>query len=917
VELSIVIPTHNRPSSLKALLSSLTDQNLSSSKFEIHVVGNLAEDPGQHVTFEMKKVLPNLHWHCVGAIGVNRARNWGLKKAKAEIILFLDDDCIVTHRYYLNTVVSAHAENPDVVAIGGAYVSSPGAATIDRAYNRISSQWLERRSSADGRFVNLVGGNVSYKKSQLVAKGLEFNEKIVFGGAETDLHSRILASGGRLLFLKDLNVEHRPALNLRALIRKAFLQGMAAQFRRRTGLFVATRPRLLDLPVSELENFWIQVFHYSFRLGEDFAKVSGPERLSIGKVTHYLARKIPREFLSFVRGKVKKGSLFSAKKVKMGPPLQRFYVMPISKECPHECSYAAALGCRKVKKNFDVLRELQVAKQYGFQDVLVPCNTYLQKDRSALFARIREAGLKPFVLVNGDERARIPLETLQSLSVQADFHLLLGPPSNYQNELVEFFQGQNKSVTATYLYHHQARGLKVIQHAPESLVERIHYLFPAVGDIWHPRPSCFEINRFLQKADRFHTEKGGIKLRGAAGYWPVDRGGRPDREVWPQMEPVIEINRPGPSIKFSVIIPSFESGDEVVKVLRSLRNQSLDSKLFEVILVDDGSRDKTLQLIQNEILDNGLGNYYFRYFYWDRSSNPNDYRAGLARNFGVSVSLGQFLCFLDSDILVPPNYLENLEYLFQFHDVIQARRDMLTEAASSQARAHMAFDHGSIYADSEYWENFKSQESWTQLRHFWKYTCTYALSVRKTCFFEAGWFSPEFFTYGFEDVDLGYRLAKQGRRFYLNQNAVYHLFPKKKQHNYHLDLQERDRALTLSSRVFYRNQLDPEIFQEFQYAYHQPRIGELKVRYGGKIWQPYYSLLRACSFAYVLAVRTYYLMWRGYYRLKDGYYVTLRGYHFVMRRCGFLFKPYYFCRYQYETRIVPLFRVAGEKNVER
>jgi glycosyltransferase involved in cell wall biosynthesis len=378
-----------------------------------------------------------------------------------------------------------------------------------------------------------------------------------------------------------------------------------------------------------------------------------------------------------------------------------------------------------------------------------------------------------------------------------------------------------------------------LKNLPPSLANRVHYLFATKGTAWHPNPSGVEIHKFLTRIRRMVRTRYLMHLRGPAGFWPVQRTVDPKRAVFPLLDCMWSSGAPSNETEFSVVIPSFDSGSSLVKVLTALRAQSISPTRFEVLVMDDGSSDGTLEMIK------GMGDspFHLRYFYWPRPAKreeQSDFRAGLIRNLGVSHSRGEFLCFLDSDILVPPDYLSDLERRFESNDVIQARRDMLTQEASRSASAYKAFAPGDVYPDDSYWETFKSLDSWSQTPQFWKYTCTYALSLRKDLFLKAGWFSPEFFSYGFEDVDLGYRLYKLGARFHLSQNVVFHLYPERSELNYHFDEEKRTHALTLSSRVFFRNRLDPEIFNEFYPAYYEPLAGKLWINVMQPALKPYY-----------------------------------------------------------------------------
>jgi hypothetical protein len=107
------------------------------------------------------------------------------------------------------------------------------------------------------------------------------------------------------------------------------------------------------------------------------------------------------------------------------------------------------------------------------------------------------------------------------------------------------------------------------------------------------------------------------------------------------------------------------------------------------------------------------------------------------------------------------------------------------------------------YLEGEYWEGYKKAAAWTDLNEYWKYSCTYCFALKRADFLKVGPFDPHFTMYGFEDVDLGFRLFKQGLRFGFVDATVFHLFPRKEQHNYHIDQMKRVQTLSRSALTFF------------------------------------------------------------------------------------------------------------------
>lgn len=103
---------------------------------------------------------------------------------------------------------------------------------------------------------------------------------------------------------------------------------------------------------------------------------------------------------------------------------------------------------------------------------------------------------------------------------------------------------------------------------------------------------------------------------------------------------------------FSVIIPVFNRPSEIVELLTSLSQQTyLD---FEVILVEDGSTVKADQVALQ--FDSELS---LKYFFQENQGQ------GYARNFGMSKAKGDFFVILDSDVILPADYLRILKSAIQ------------------------------------------------------------------------------------------------------------------------------------------------------------------------------------------------------------------------------------------------------------
>lgn len=98
----------------------------------------------------------------------------------------------------------------------------------------------------------------------------------------------------------------------------------------------------------------------------------------------------------------------------------------------------------------------------------------------------------------------------------------------------------------------------------------------------------------------------------------------------------------------SVIIPTFNRRKWLDEILASLVIQTLPFEQFEVIIVDDGSKDETSEITKK------VFPFQVRYFY---QTNQGD---AAARNLGAAQSQAEYLVFLDDDIILEKDFLANL-----------------------------------------------------------------------------------------------------------------------------------------------------------------------------------------------------------------------------------------------------------------
>ncbi|WP_406684124.1 glycosyltransferase [Seonamhaeicola sp. MEBiC1930] len=102
-------------------------------------------------------------------------------------------------------------------------------------------------------------------------------------------------------------------------------------------------------------------------------------------------------------------------------------------------------------------------------------------------------------------------------------------------------------------------------------------------------------------------------------------------------------------LQFSFIIPVYNRPDETLELLQSFKD--LDSNTpFEIVIVEDGS-SVTSKDIVDTFSDSLNISYYFK-----ENSGPGD-----SRNYGMQKAKGNYFIILDSDCILPKNYLYEVE----------------------------------------------------------------------------------------------------------------------------------------------------------------------------------------------------------------------------------------------------------------
>ncbi|MBK4732785.1 glycosyltransferase [Oxynema sp. CENA135] len=138
----------------------------------------------------------------------------------------------------------------------------------------------------------------------------------------------------------------------------------------------------------------------------------------------------------------------------------------------------------------------------------------------------------------------------------------------------------------------------------------------------------------------------------------------------------------------SVIIPAYNAENTIQETLKSVFKQTFTD--FEVIVIDDGSQDATVELISN------INDPRFRFFSYSNSGQ------GASRNRGLSHANGEYIAFLDADDLWTYDKLEAQLAALQAHPeagVAYSWSDCIDENSEFLRRGGHLTVNGNVYTN--------------------------------------------------------------------------------------------------------------------------------------------------------------------------------------------------------------------------
>ena len=205
----------------------------------------------------------------------------------------------------------------------------------------------------------------------------------------------------------------------------------------------------------------------------------------------------------------------------------------------------------------------------------------------------------------------------------------------------------------------------------------------------------------------------------------------------------------------SIVIPTYNRKPILEKCLYALEKQRFtDSKVntYEIVLVDDGSTDGTLEWLNKNTND----------FPHVHCFVQNHLGPASARNLGIEKAKGDIIIFIDSDLVVTKSFL-------------QSHADALVKGEEKLGNDRL-FTYGSVINTCNF--NNPTAEAYKVTDFSAAFFSSGNVAIARKWLEKAGLFDISFKQYGWEDLELGVRLKKLGLKLIKCPEAVgYHWHP--------------------------------------------------------------------------------------------------------------------------------------------
>ena len=225
-------------------------------------------------------------------------------------------------------------------------------------------------------------------------------------------------------------------------------------------------------------------------------------------------------------------------------------------------------------------------------------------------------------------------------------------------------------------------------------------------------------------------------------------------------------------MEVSIIIPTFNRSESLLRTIRSFANQDEMDNQYEIIIADNNSNDDTFELVSKFISENKK--IKVRYHFEPEQG------VHYARNSAAKVSKGQILYFTDDDMEADSKLLKEIISLFKENPNLATATGLVLP--KFEVRPPLWIKK---YLDNQFLSLTRKDIPWYKIVSYEEepigiYSCHQA--IRKEAFFDCGGFNPENtkgIWLGDGETGLIKKLRKKNYLFgFTKKSIIYHHIPK-------------------------------------------------------------------------------------------------------------------------------------------
>lgn len=216
--LSLIICTYNREKYIYNVLKSIAENDFSFDKYEIVLINNNSTDHTENECKRFQNDFPqvNFNYFIEKNQGLSHARNRGIKEAKGDILIYVDDDAFV-NKEYLRAYNEVFTQKNAVYAAGGPiiphYETQPPKWFSYFTRELITGYLYQREKIGKFKRKYPGGGNAAYRKEVFEKIGL-FNVELgrkgdnLIGAEEKDIFDKMTSLNMEILYIPNAILYH-------------------------------------------------------------------------------------------------------------------------------------------------------------------------------------------------------------------------------------------------------------------------------------------------------------------------------------------------------------------------------------------------------------------------------------------------------------------------------------------------------------------------------------------------------------------------------------------------------------------------------------------------------------------------------------------------------------------------------------